>query len=218
MCSSSNTTPCSATERTFSSFAMATARRMSRRAARLRFGRSIRFSDGVTRAWELTRARIVLKPLQDLSTEAINIQHIATFRRRSRHMLSQHLGGRSVNIHMLAKIPSPALKTPQKWRLKPTEPAPTCAQTSRNHVPHPFGRSRSSLSLAEEPAAGRRRKNGQHVNILSTFRPEVVNMQHPHFGRSKSIFTQFLNMTVCAPAPHSDSPGVWFGVPSNLGT
>ena len=28
-------------------------------------------------------------------------------------MLSQHLGGWSVNIHMLAKMPFPALKTPQ---------------------------------------------------------------------------------------------------------
>ena len=122
----------------------------------------------------------------------------ATFRRRSRHTLSQYLGGRSVNVHMLAKIPSPALKTPQKWRLKPTEPAPTHAQTSRNHIPHPFGRSRSSLSLAvEEPAAGRRRifwltyqyvptfrldLRSQHVNILSTFRREAANIQYQHFG------------------------------------
>ena len=75
-------------------------------------------------------------------------------------MLSQYLGGRSGNIHMLVKMPSKPLKTPLKRRLKPTEPAPTRAQISRNHVPHPFECPRSSLSLAEEPvhsAAGRRR-------------------------------------------------------------
>ena len=43
-------------------------------------------------------------------------------------MLSQHLGGRSVNIHMLAKMPSPALKTPQN----PSEMASEAHRTGAN--------------------------------------------------------------------------------------
>ena len=36
-------------------------------------------------------------------------------------MLSQYLGGRSGNIHMLVKMPSPALETPQNPFKKASE-------------------------------------------------------------------------------------------------
>ena len=118
-------------------------------------------------------------------------------------MLSQHLGGRSVNIHMLAKMPSPSLKTPSKRRLKPTEPAPICAQTSRHCVHTLSDPPESRLSLAEDrPQAGgeifgqhvnilsifRRELPSQHVNMLSIFRHDIVNSQHQYSVDRNQLF------------------------------
>ena len=127
------------------------------------------------------------------------LQHLGG---RSRHIFNQYLGGRPAISICWPECPPLPLKTPSKWRLKPTEPAPICAQTSRHCVHTLSDPPGSRLSLAEDrPQAGgeifgqhvnilsifRRELPSQHVNMLSIFRHDVVNSQHQYFGRSESI-------------------------------
>ena len=116
------------------------------------------------------------------------LQHLGG---RSRHIFNQYLGGRPAISICWPECPPLPLKTPSKWRLKPTEPAPICAQTSRHCVHTLSDPPESRLSLAEDrPQAGgeifgqhintlstfRRELRSQHVNMLSIFRHDVVNI------------------------------------------
>ena len=115
--------------------------------------------------------------------EAVNIQHIAIFRRQKPPYVDQHLGGRSTCPIPPSRIHKIGLKNPQNGHLN----AQRRLKIASNP---PFGPFCSRVRFVAEPAAGRRRHfwsgsnmlstfrremKSQHVNMLSIFRLEVVN-------------------------------------------
>ena len=100
------------------------------------------------------------------SREAINIQHIAIFRRQKPPHIDQHLGGRPT-------CPPPSSKTHKIGVCSPQNRLSNPHRCQKKYVHSPVGPFCSCMRLVDEPAAGRRIKFWSTFNMLTTFRRDL---------------------------------------------
>ena len=132
----------------------------------------------------------------------IFFQHLG---RRSISNILQHLGGgsrhMSINISAGAKSPDSPSKTNRtgtSQREVHMPGVPWCVVRRGARAEWLWGRVSHGARCTGPTcqhilSTFRCALRSQHANILSIFRCKMVNMQHPHFGRLKSIFSHFLN-------------------------